>query len=102
MNELIKKYLKIGIIYFMLFLEVIGGEGLIEEILKVILEDDYFDVVEIIWVKDLEVRKRVVKMLKDVYVVVVYGVQLIFLRIGFNFNDYDSEKRKQVINFLKE
>ncbi|ADQ45059.1 Xylose isomerase domain-containing protein TIM barrel [Caldicellulosiruptor kronotskyensis 2002] len=102
MNEPIKKYFKIGTIHFMSFPEVIGGEGPIEETLKIILEDDYFDAVEITWVKDPEVRKRVAKMLKDAHIAVAYGAQPTLLRTGQNPNDLDPEKRKQVINFLKE
>ncbi|WP_271629205.1 sugar phosphate isomerase/epimerase family protein [Caldicellulosiruptor sp. DIB 104C] len=102
MNEPIYKYLKIGTIHFMSFPEVIGGEGPIEETLKTVLEDDYFNAVEITWIKDSEVRKRVKNMLKDAHVTVAYGAQPTLLRTGLNPNDYDSEKRKQVVAFLKE
>lgn len=64
MNEPIYKYLKIGTIHFMSFPEVIGGEGPIEETLKTILEDDYFNAVEITWIKDSEVRKKSKKYAK--------------------------------------
>jgi len=102
MNEPIYKYLKIGTIHFMSYPQVIDGEGPIEETLKSILEDDYFNAVEVTWIKDPEVRKRVKDMLKSAHVTVAYGGQPRLLRTGLNPNDYDSEKRKKAIEILKE
>lgn len=102
MNESIYSYLKIGTIHFMSYPQVIDGEGPIEQTLKTILEDEYFNTVEITWIKDADVRKRVKNMLKSAHVTVAYGGQPRLLRTGLNPNDYDKERRQKAIEILKE
>jgi hypothetical protein len=45
------KYFKIGTIHFMSYPETIKGEGPIVETMQKILADDYFDAVELTWIK---------------------------------------------------
>ena len=59
MNESIRKYMKVGLIHFMAYPAVIKGEGPIEETLRKIALDDYFEAVEVTWIKDASVRSRV-------------------------------------------
>jgi len=102
MNESIFNYLKIGTIHFMSYPQVIDGEGPIEQTLKKILEDEYFNAVEITWIQDADVRKKVKNMLKSAHVTVAYGGQPKLLRTGLNPNDYDKEKRKKAVEILKQ
>ena len=47
MNESIRKYMKVGLIHFMVYPAVIKGDGPIEETFRKIALDDYFEVAEI-------------------------------------------------------
>ncbi|MDO9575117.1 MAG: sugar phosphate isomerase/epimerase, partial [bacterium] len=64
MNEPVRKYIKVGLIHFMAYPEVIKGEGPILETLEEIAKDDYFDVVEVTWIKDQEIREKAKEMLE--------------------------------------
>src|SRR4030042_123463 len=64
MNESIYNYMKLGLIHFMAYPSTIKGEGPIIETIKKIAVDDYFNAIEITWIKDQEIRKQVKKMFK--------------------------------------
>jgi len=102
MKESIKKYAKIGLVHFMAYPSTIKGEGPIEETIRKIAIDDYFDAVEITWIKEDETRKRVKKMLDSSHLTVAYGAQPRLLTTGQNINDLDEEKRKIAVANLKE
>ena len=70
MIESIHKYAKIGLIHFMAYPSTIRGEGPVEETIRKIAIDDYFDAIEITWIKDSEVRKNVRKMLDSSHLAV--------------------------------
>jgi sugar phosphate isomerase/epimerase len=78
------------------------GEGPIEETIRKISVDDYFDAIEITWIKEGETRKRVKKMLESSHLTVVYGGQPRLLTTGQNINDLDESKRQIAVANLKE
>ncbi len=102
MIESIHKYAKVGIVHFMAFPSTIKGEGPIEETIKKIVLDDYFDAIEITWIKDADTRKRVKKMLDASHLSVAYGGQPRLLTTGMNINHLEEAKRKEAIQNLKE
>lgn len=102
MTESIKKYAKIGLVHFMAYPSTIKGEGPIEETIKKIALDDYFDAIEITWIKDIETRKRAKKMLDSSHLTVAYGGQPRLLTTGQNINDIDEAKRQIAVANLKE
>ena len=102
MTESIHKYAKIGLIHFMAYPSTIKGEGPIEETIRKIAVDDYFDAIEISWIKDVDVRKKVKKMLDSSHLSVAYGGQPRTLSTGQNINDLDEAKRQIVVENLKE
>lgn len=102
MVESMKKYMKVGLIHFMAYPQVIKGEGPIEETLKKILVDDYFDAVELTWIKDPAVRARVAKMLEVSHITAAYGGQPRMLTTGSNINDLEEAKRQANVASLKE
>ena len=101
MNESIHKYAKVGLVHFMAY-PVINGEGPIEETLKKIATDDYFDAVEIAWIKDKTVRDRVKKIIETSHLTVAYGGQPRLLTTGLNINDINEEGRLKALETLKE
>lgn len=102
MEANMKEYMKTGIIHFMIYPSVMKGEGPVEETLKKILVDDYFDAVEVSWIKDAEVRKRAAKMIDTAHISVAYGSQPRMLTTGMNINDTDETKRKEAVESLKQ
>ena len=101
MIESIHKFAKIGLIHFMAYPSTIKGEGPIEETIRKIAVDDYFDAVEITWIKNADVRKRVKKMLDSSHMSVAYGAQPRLLTTGQNINDLDETKRQIAVENLK-
>lgn len=102
MNTPKRNYMKLGVIHFMSYPSVIKGEGPIEETLKKILVDDYFDVIEVTWIQDAEVKKRAHSMIKASHITVVYGSQPRMLTTGMNINNLDEVKRQAAVISLKE
>lgn len=101
MIESIHKYAKIGLVHFMAYPSTIKGEGPIEETIKKIALDDYFDAIEITWIKDDARRARVKKMLDSSHLSVAYGGQPRLLTTGMNINHLDESKRQEAIQNLK-
>lgn len=102
MDESIHNYMKVGLIHFMAYPECGSGEGPIEETLKKIAEDDYFDAVEITWIKDKNVRQSAKKIIDGAKLAVAYGAQPRLLTTGLNINDLNGEKRLEALKTLKE
>ncbi len=93
MKESIHKYFKIGTIHFMSYPQTMKGEGPIEETLRKILTDDYFDAVEMTWIKSPELRDKIRKQLSESGITVCYGAQPRLLTTGLNPNDLNEEGR---------
>ncbi len=102
MVESIKKYMKVGLIHFMAYPSTIKGEGPIEETVRKIAVDDYFDAIEITWIKDPQVRANVKKLLDTSHMTVAYGGQPRMLTTGSNINSLDESKRLEALASLKE
>lgn len=102
MNESLHKYMKVGLIHFMAYPAVMKGEGPIEETLKKIASDDYFDAVEVAWIKDKAVRQRARKIIDTSHLTVSYGGQPRLLTTGLNINDLNEEGRQKALATLKE
>lgn len=102
MQESIKKFMQVGLIHFMAYPSTMKGEGPIEETIRKIAVDDYFDAIEITWIKDPTVRTNVKKMLDSSHMTVAYGGQPRLLTTGMNINDLDENKRALAVESLKE
>lgn len=101
MKESLHAYMKVGLIHFMAYPAVSKGDGPIIETLKKIATDDYFDAVEITWIKDGETRKAAKKMLDASHLAVAFGAAPILLSQGLNVNAVDEEARSKAVAALK-
>lgn len=101
MNANIKSYIKVGLIHFMAYPATIKGEGAIKETVKRIAQDDYFDAIEVTWIKDDAVRSSVKKVLDTSAMEVYYGAQPRLLTTGNNPNAVDESERLIALNNLK-
>ena len=102
MNESMDKYMKVGLIHFMAYPSTMKGEGPILETVKKIAEDSYFNAIEVTWIKDPQVRKKVKKMIETSHMKVAYGGQPRLLTTGLNVNDLNEDGRAKAVASLKE
>ncbi|MBU5485872.1 sugar phosphate isomerase/epimerase [Clostridium sp. MSJ-11] len=102
MTESMYKYMKVGIIHFMVYPSTIKGEGPILESLKKVAIDDYFNAIEITWIKDDETREKAKEILEQSHITVAYGGQPRLLTTGLNINAIDEEERLKALDSLKE
>ena len=103
MKDSMHKYFQVGLISFMAYPSTLRGEdpnGL--EVIKKIACDDYFDAIEVTWMKDPEQRKAAAKLLNVAHMKVCYGAQPRLLTTGLNPNDIDEEGRKKAEATLME
>ncbi|MDK2836910.1 MAG: hypothetical protein PWP21_1687 [Thermosediminibacterales bacterium] len=94
--------ISLGLVHPMLYPEVANGEGPILETVEKLLEDTFFDAIELTYVKDAKTRRQLSQMfeISDVEVVVCGGAPLIIN--GYDLNSLDDTKRNQAIEFCKE
>ena len=96
MKEPITRYFKVGIVVNMVYPSMAKGEdGDTLKNIKRIAFDDYFDAIEINWIKDSETRKIAAKLLADTHMCVMYGAAPRLLTTGLNPNSLDEEERKK-------
>jgi sugar phosphate isomerase/epimerase len=57
--------------------------------------DDYFDAIEVNWIKNADTRKKAAKLLADSHISVCYGAQPRLLTTGMNANHLDENERKK-------
>lgn len=103
MRESIHKYYQIGLIAFMAYPTMMKGEDPDTlKYLKKIACDDYFDAVEVNWIKDAETRKAAAKLFETAHMTVCYGAQPRLLTTGLNPNHIDENERQKAESTLIE
>ncbi len=102
MRGSIHKYAKVGLIHFMAYPSTGSGEGPILETLRKIALDEYFDAVEITWIKDPATRRAAKKILETAHMEVAYGGQPRLLTQKLNINDLNEEGRRKALATLIE
>lgn len=96
MKESIHKYFKVGLISFMAYPSTIRGDDPnTAEAIKKIACDDYFDAIEVSWIKDPAKRGEVAKLLRASHLTVGYGAQPRLLTTGMNANHIDEAERQK-------
>ena len=94
MRESIRKYFKIGLVEFMAYPAALRGED--PDILariKQIACDDFFDAIELTWIKDGETRAKAAKLLETAHMTVCYGAQPRLLTTQMNANHINEPER---------
>jgi sugar phosphate isomerase/epimerase len=101
-NKNMRSYIAPGIIHFMAFPETIKGDGpIVESVLK-IAEDDYFDFIEMAWIKDNVQRNEVKSILDTAGMGIGYAAQPRTLLTGLNLNHLDNHERAKAVATIKE
>jgi len=101
MQDSIYKFMKVGLIHFMAYPQVMKGEGPILETLQKIAQDDFFTAVEVSWIKDVKVRQKAKKLLEVSHLAVAYGAQPRLLVKKLNLNSLDDAERQKAVDEMK-
>ena len=101
MQDLMYKFMKVGLIHFMAYPQVMKGDGPILETLQKIAEDDFFTAVEVSWIKDAKVRQKAKKLLEVSHLAVAYGAQPRLLVKKLNLNSFNEAQRREAVNEVK-
>ncbi len=103
MKDSIHKYFQVGLISFMAYPSIMrGNHEDILPVLKKIAADDYFDAIEVTWVKDAAVREKAAKLLEVSHINVCYGAQPRLLTTGKNPNALEESARQDAEATLLE
>jgi sugar phosphate isomerase/epimerase len=94
--------MKVGIVHFMAYPETIGGEGPIVETLRKIAQDDFFDLVEVTWIKDDAASEETRRLLQEAHLEVAYGAQPCLLSQKLDLNAPDEAERKKAIDQVEQ
>lgn len=103
MNEFIHKYFKVGLISFMAYPATMRGDNPnVLQVIKKIACDEYFDAIEVNWIKDKTIRAQAARILNSSHLTVCYGAQPRLLTTGLNANALDENQRQQAEDTLIE
>ena len=102
MIESIHNYMKVGLIHFMAYPDCMKGTGPIEETIRKVALDDFFDAIEVTWIKDPVIRQKAKKIFETSHLTVGYGAQPRLLTTGYNVNDLNEEGRMNALKTMKE
>jgi sugar phosphate isomerase/epimerase len=98
----LRNYMKVGIIHSMAFPSSFNDKKSLLESFKAIALDDYFDVIEIGQIKDLEAREQIKQLLEVSKLTPAYGGHSRLLSNGLNINDLNEEVRQKAVEELKK
>lgn len=101
MNQSWHNICKLTIVHFMAYPQCLMGEGPILETVTRIAEDDFFDGVEIGWIKDPSVRRAVKGVLETGHLVYTFGAQPAVLTQKLDLNSRAPEARARAVTELK-
>lgn len=97
----IHSWASVGLIHFMAYPQCIKGDGPILETLGSVCRDDYFDLVEITWMKEPAVRKEAARMIEASGIKAAFGAQPVLLTQKLSLNDADEAARQKAVSEIK-
>ena len=101
MNIPLHHVIRPGIVHFMAFPATMKGEGPIVETCRQILVDNFFEVIEISWIKDAAARAKVKALLAGAGVEAKHGGQPRLLSQKLDLNSADEAARQRAIDEIK-
>ena len=101
MEKPLESCLRMGIVHFMAFPGLAGGDGPWEETARHIALDPFFHAIEITHVADPGVRGRLRSLLRLANLSVGFGVQPVILSQGLDLNSRVEEERARAVRALQ-
>lgn len=97
MNTDIRQSIRIGLVHFMAYPASMSGEGDILTSVKRVMDDPYFDAVEVTHIADPAQRAAVGKLAKQAGIALGYGAQPQLLRNRENLNCLAEDERQAAL-----
>jgi sugar phosphate isomerase/epimerase len=94
-------YCSMSIVHFMAFPETAGGQGPIVASVCQIAEDDFFDAIEIAWIKDPAMRQEVKQILEISGLKLGFCAHPAILSQKLNLNSLDEGQRLEAIRQME-
>ncbi len=94
-------YMKVGIVHFMAYPSTIGGDGPVSDTVAEIVNDDFFDAIELTRINDEKEKERVKTLLASSGVAIGFGAQPMLLRGKLNLNSFDEAERQEAVETMK-
>ena len=85
----------------MAYPQCLKGEGPIYETLERIVHDEFFEVVELGWIKDDATRTKVRNLLESSHMTTVYGAHPWLLVNKLDLNSLDPSERRKAVDEMK-
>ena len=101
MKDSLHDYMKVGIVHFMAYPFALSGEEPVADSIAEIVEDDFFDAIEVTRINDDAERRRVADILATSGATVGFGGQPYILKGKLNLNSPDEQERAHAIEVLK-
>jgi len=101
MKDSLHDYMKVGIVHFMAYPFALSGEEPVADSIAEIVEDDFFDAIEVTRINDDAERRRVADILTTAGATVGFGGQPYILKGKLNLNSPDEQERAHAIDILK-
>lgn len=100
-NDSMYAYIKPGIVHFKAYPDVVRGEGDIVGTLRKLCEDDFWSVIEVGWMKDVQVRAEAKAIIDQSHVTIAYACQPAMFSQKLNINHFDPTERKKAMNQIR-
>lgn len=100
MNEIMQKYMSVGLISFMAFPQSVKDS---EEALRRIRQiacDEYFDSIEISHIENVQIRKQVTRELEQAHIRVGYCASPALMQRGLSLNALEKESRQKAVELM--
>lgn len=94
-------YMQIGIVQFMIYPECISGDGPILETVSSLVDDGFFDFLELGPINSATVRKQVISVMSQARVGIEYDGQPLTLLPGLDLESPDKTQRTRAVNAMK-
>ncbi|MFP4191335.1 MAG: sugar phosphate isomerase/epimerase family protein [Candidatus Hydrogenedentota bacterium] len=101
MTEHWSNYLRAGIVHFMAYPECMDGEGPVAETVERIVQDEFFEVIEITQVKDDNTRTTLRDLFEQSGITACFGAQPYLLKGGYDLNHAELETRGKAVADVK-
>jgi sugar phosphate isomerase/epimerase len=101
LNEAWERTLRLGIVHAMAYPSAVPGEKSYLDTLNKLAQDNFFSVLEIVWVKDAAIRKTIKRMMESARVAITYAAQAALLNQKLDLSSPIDHERKKAVSQIK-
>ncbi len=97
-----RRTMRIGIVQFMAYPTTMSGNGPILESIDDLIQDDFYDVLELTHIEDQSVRKETAERIHMSGMDIAFGSQPLILGQQLNLHNRDGDTRRTAIDIIKD